>query len=301
MDDAKPSHRPAPVLRPGLDARTRDLILRGQVPGNLRMYYQALVFAGFLVASLFLLLMLSDTTLGDLLLRRDPDGFDRTQQALPLFGAALGVLALTGVALGAGSTATTHTARKAAANPGNRVDPAAELTDEAGVLLARTQQACTRIRASQVHQHGLIDRERNVQQLPDEEWEIAVALRTYSGLVSTAPEEPHGKAVADLVARRRQSLDNGLKPLIRRVEALETYAEQTIVADARYREVEQLHQLGDHDQVLDFLARTARDELAVAELDALSEEAAAITEAFTQALHETREHAALALPQHPAP
>ncbi|MEU8892970.1 hypothetical protein [Streptomyces sp. NPDC048442] len=106
-----------------------------------------------------------------------------------------------------------------------------------------------------------------------------------SRLVGAEPDEPQDPVVADLVARRRTALDKGLQSVTRRIEALEAYADQTSVADAHYREFEQIQQLAeDHDRLLNFLARTASDQLAVAELEGLTEEAATITSTLAQTL-----------------
>ncbi|MEU8893938.1 hypothetical protein [Streptomyces sp. NPDC048442] len=301
MDDEKPRRRPTQVMmRPDLDARTRARIHRYQNRGDLTGWDQLMGCGGMLLLALFFAVTLGDNFLAELLLNEDiPPGLDRAQQVLPLFGAALGALALT---WGVGSALSRRAAREAADDPGNWVEAEleGELTEQAHALNGRVQQAITRIRASQVHQCDLIDRARNDLLLPEAAQDIKDALHAYSRLVREEPDAPQGGVVAELVARRRTTLDQGLQPVTRRIEALEAYAEQTAVADARYREFEQLQQLTDgHDRVLDFLARTTRDELAVTELEGITEEAATIAATLAQALHDAREQAAAALPPHP--
>lgn len=68
-------------------------------------------------------------------------------------------------------------------------------------------------------------------------------------------------------------------------------------ADDRYRELQQIQVLTDgSDEVLDFLARTARDDLAVAEIEGMTGKAAAVADAFTVALESAKEAAVVALP-----
>ncbi|MEV4000289.1 hypothetical protein ACFYPK_31760 [Streptomyces halstedii] len=88
-----------------------------------------------------------------------------------------------------------------------------------------------------------------------------------------------------------------LNGIARRVGALESYAEQVAQADDRYRELQQIQALTDgSSDVLDFLARTARDDLAVAEIEGLTGEAAAVAAFFTTALESAKEAAVIALP-----
>ncbi|MFJ5877417.1 hypothetical protein [Streptomyces sp. S1] len=97
-----------------------------------------------------------------------------------------------------------------------------------------------------------------------------------------------------LLATRRRALRTSLDSIARRVTALEQYAAQVTEADDRYRELRQIRQLAaGSDDVLDFLARTVRDDLAAAEIKGMTGEAAA---AFTAALDSAKEAAALALP-----
>ncbi|MGW0738158.1 hypothetical protein [Streptomyces sp. NPDC002851] len=86
------------------------------------------------------------------------------------------------------------------------------------------------------------------------------------------------------------------------MEAIETYAAQTAEADSRLRELQQMHQLEkDGAEVLDFLASTARAEVASAEMGQLSEQASVVADRFTAALVAAKDAAVQALPAAPVP
>ncbi|MGW6603144.1 hypothetical protein [Streptomyces sp. NPDC055036] len=209
--------------------------------------------------------------------------------------AAAGVLLLTGLRAWetAGYNATLDRlteARKRCVRP-------AELTEDARTLLARAQQAKTTVLSSSVHRFGLIDRQRNETALPYQEWEIAEALRQYTLLVKAEPRNPRSDKVAALLGTRRKALRTSLDGIARRVTALETYAAQVTAADDRYRELQQIQHLTEgSSDVLDLLARTVRDDLAVAEIEGMTGEAAAVAATFTTALESAKEAAVIALP-----
>ncbi|MFD8476332.1 hypothetical protein ACFV2E_30500 [Streptomyces globisporus] len=172
-----------------------------------------------------------------------------------------------------------------------------DLNDDARTLLARAQQAKKSVLTSAVHRLDLIDRQHNDVALPRQEWEIAAALREYTRLVKAEPSNPKGGKVAALLDTRRRALRASLDGITRRVSALESYADQVAQADDRYRELQQIQVLTDgSDEVLDFLARTARDDLAVAEIEGMTGKAAAVADAFSVALESAKEAAVVALP-----
>ncbi|MDG4857070.1 hypothetical protein P8605_02665 [Streptomyces sp. T-3] len=179
----------------------------------------------------------------------------------------------------------------------NRCVRAEQLTEEAQALLVRAQRAGKAVLESAVHRRDLIDKQRNELMLPAQEWEIAEALRDYSLLVRQEPAEPQGKKVAELLGTRRRALKASLEGIERRVTALEAYAAQVATADARYEEFRQIEQLAEgSSDVLDLLARTARDDLAVAEINGLAGEAAVVADTFTKALESAKQAAVEALP-----
>ncbi|MEU6680872.1 hypothetical protein [Streptomyces sp. NPDC046925] len=187
--------------------------------------------------------------------------------------------------------------RRFVAGSGDRWVRPRDLTEEAQDLLVRTQRAADAILGSDVHRLSLLDQTRNELMLPAHEWEIATALRDYSRLVRQEPAEPGSRKVTDLLAKRRAALEVSRDGLERRVAALEAYACQVVQADAGYEELQQLQLLSDTSpELLDLLARTVRDDLAVAELDGLTGEAAVVADTFTKALKAAKQSAVAALP-----
>ena len=172
-----------------------------------------------------------------------------------------------------------------------------ELNDDAQALLYRAQIAANAILRSTVHKRDLVDRQRNELVLPQQEFDIAATLRDYTRLLAQEPERPKSENVTHLVSTRRRALTASRDGIERRISALEGYAAQIAEADARYAELQQIQQLtaGSSD-VLDLLARTARDDLAVAEIEGLTGEAAVVADAFTAALESAKLVAVTALP-----
>ncbi|MBV7255058.1 hypothetical protein [Streptomyces sp. S-2] len=172
-----------------------------------------------------------------------------------------------------------------------------ELTDECRLLLARGQQATTTVMRSQVHRHGLIDKPHNEAALPGHEWELATILRDYSRLVVAEPQKPAGGEVVTLLQKRRDALRASLAGVERRVAALEAYAARVEEADRQWEEWRQIEELSEGtDAVLDLLARTARDDMAVAEIEGMAGQAAAVAEALTTAVESAKRAAVIALP-----
>ncbi|MEV7157199.1 hypothetical protein AB0N77_21665 [Streptomyces misionensis] len=174
----------------------------------------------------------------------------------------------------------------------------ADLVPAAGQLLARASRAVDAVRSSKVHQDNYLDRQRNDVVLPEKVWEIAETLRVYSRLERSTPACAEGEKARPVLDAHRTVLQTTLAGIERRVAALETYAEQTAEADRRYAELLQIEQLSaTGHELLELLARSVRDDLAVAEIDSLTEGAAAVATAFEAALAEARESAhALAAP-----
>lgn len=216
----------------------------------------------------------------------------------------LWLAAVAGVVLTAGAAAwkevsSSRRLRDLTAAGERSVQPS-ELTAGAAALLARAQQAVHTVRTSAVHHVDLIDRQRNEVVLPRQEWEIAHALLEYSRLAQAEPTHPKSDKVATLLTTRRQALRASLEGTERRVAALETYANQVTEADGLYQEFRQIQQLNDDSEdVLALLARTVRDDLDVAEDNAMTGEAATVAESLTVALESAKEAAVTALPAAP--
>lgn len=173
-----------------------------------------------------------------------------------------------------------------------------QLTDQARTLLVRAQQARRTVLGSSVHRCDLIDRQRNEMALPHQEWEIAEALREYSRLMKAEPDKPRGSSVAAVIDARRKSLATSLRGIERRVVALEGYADEVRRADDRFHELKQIQQLTEGSaDVLELLARTARHDHAVGEIDGMNAQAATVAATFTAALESAKEAAVIALPR----
>ncbi|WP_221889580.1 hypothetical protein, partial [Streptomyces sp. WAC02707] len=175
-----------------------------------------------------------------------------------------------------------------------------DLTSDARQLLARAQWAMTSVLDSKVHREQWLDARRNEAAFPRLEWAIAQGLRDYSRMASKGQQPPRKKnssAVAALRTSRRHVLATSLHGIERRVAALEAYASQVAEADARFAEVREIEQLAaDSDELLGLLARTAADDLAVAEIDALTDEAAVVALTFGKALESAKQAATAVLP-----
>uniref|UniRef100_A0AAU2AJR6 Uncharacterized protein n=1 Tax=Streptomyces sp. NBC_00093 TaxID=2975649 RepID=A0AAU2AJR6_9ACTN len=176
-----------------------------------------------------------------------------------------------------------------------------ELTQDAGQLLARADRAAHKVLNSTVHLRGLIDRQRNEVSVPAQVWEITDALREYSRLVQKEPETAEDTQVTALLDTRRRALQISVDGIERRVIALEEYASKVAEADQQYGKLQKTQQAADQltadsEDVLDLLARTARDDFAVAEIEGMTGEAAAAATAAATALEAAREAAVIALP-----
>ncbi|MFJ2882463.1 hypothetical protein ACIQGT_13905 [Streptomyces sp. NPDC093108] len=174
-----------------------------------------------------------------------------------------------------------------------------DLIPEAGQLLARFVRASGAIMRSKVHAADLLDSQRNKVVIPAQQWELATALREYSRIVRQEPERSKaGGAVSGLLDARSAALAASLAGCERRVVALEEYAAQTAEADRQYQEMQQVQQIAaQSEDILNLLASTARDDLAVAEIQGIAGEAAALAEVFSATVEKARGAAVLALPR----
>ncbi|MEV6574840.1 hypothetical protein [Streptomyces sp. NPDC051577] len=275
------------VMRPGLDARTENLLRDSRYSSqgdSIAVAAQVLFYGTPPVALGALLQWLTDDTAAP----------ETLQQVLAWWPAAAGVVMLVAVARAIAEARQGRAIQRVVALPDQWVQPH-ELAPAADELLGRAQEAIGRVRNSTVHRRDLIDRDRNEALFPVQEWEIATALRDYSRLVSKGPKRPQSVEVTELIVSRRNPLEVGMTSTLRRVKALETFAAQAGEADARYEEMRQNQEVtGDRDEVLDFLARTVRDDLAIAEIDGLTGEAGVVAAGFARALEKAKESAAFA-------
>ncbi|MEU4080430.1 hypothetical protein [Streptomyces venezuelae] len=172
-----------------------------------------------------------------------------------------------------------------------------ELNAEAVELLDRAVRAADRVKRSTVQRLDATDKQHNDRRLDGQVWEIAEALRTYSRVASQGPAEVVSEVVAQALEPRRNILRISLASIGRRVEALENYAAQITEAEKRRRELRQLRRLTTGtEELFDLLAATARDDLAVAEIENMSGEVAKALALFNEALQSAQDAAAMALP-----
>ncbi|MGW1976678.1 hypothetical protein [Streptomyces sp. NPDC001889] len=176
---------------------------------------------------------------------------------------------------------------------------AADLDDTARRLLARAQTAVDAVRATRIHAHDLLDRQRNDVLLPAQLWSIACDLAAYSRLSGQHPDEPRTHSLTEIVSSRAGDLERVRRGIDRRVAALEAYAVHARQSDALYQEWCEARDLADgHAEVTDLLARTAAEDLDIAETAGMTGKAGEVGAAFRTALDETRTAAAAALPSH---
>ncbi|MFJ9967142.1 hypothetical protein [Streptomyces avermitilis] len=239
------------------------------------------------------------STLVGTLDRKLQEAVDLAHNLLALWPVAAGFVVVVCAGLVADRTLYNRQLRRLAVAQQHLVDPR-DLTADAQELLARAQLAMTAVLDSKVHREQWLDAQRNEAAFPRQEWAIAQDLRNYSRVArkgQRAPQETDNSTVAELLISRRRVLATSLHSIERRVAALEAYAGQVAEADARYAEVREIEQLAaGRDELLDLLARTTANDLAVAEIDALTDEAAVVASTFTKALESAKQAAAAAIP-----
>ena len=158
------------------------------------------------------------------------------------------------------------------------------------MLLRRTQNAISAILESGVYGH-LSERSVDESALRRHEWEVAAALKDISKLSrelerSVENDSPGPMTVAVLDSQR-QALTLAKGATTSRISALERYASELQMADDAKRDWQTaLKASSRNDQYLDLVARTAADEHAVAEIQGLTEQAAAAAEVFREHLHQ---------------
>ncbi|MDX6738741.1 hypothetical protein [Actinocorallia sp. A-T 12471] len=163
-------------------------------------------------------------------------------------------------------------------------------------LLGRARKAVAYVLASRVQTEGLLDDIRNTVTLPQQVWEIAQTVFELDRLSAEhLGADQNDPQVAELLGPQREVLRLATASVTERIEALEAYAARVKAADAalsQWETVQRLAAKGDAYQ--DLLARTVRDELAVAEIEGLTEQARAVEEALRASVDKAR-RAGLAL------
>jgi hypothetical protein len=166
------------------------------------------------------------------------------------------------------------------------------------ILLARAQNAIDTILGSQVRAAGLLEADEPA--LQRHEWEIACTSRELTRVRALpTPDTETGAMTAAVLDAQQRALALAEEATISRICALERYADQVAAADDAHRDWQvALRQGGLNDVYLDLVARTAADELAVAELDELTDRAAITTQVLESSLRDAvTTGAALTLPE----
>lgn len=163
--------------------------------------------------------------------------------------------------------------RELARRPGQVIFPY-DLDRDYRTLLARAQHAIDDVLASDVREAGLLEADEPA--LRRHEWEIACALREMTRVESASDGDASiGEMTAAVVEAQRSALDIALQATTRRIAALQQYAAEVLAADAARRDLQSATRLaGLNDTYLDLLARTAADDLAMAEISVLTGRAA---------------------------
>jgi hypothetical protein len=157
-------------------------------------------------------------------------------------------------------------------------------------LLRRAQVAIDAILSSEVYAADLLGHAAGEGALRRHEWEIASTLREITALRAESgvglPGASRGPMTEAVLESHRRALALAQEATASRVYAIERYAAQVRVTDAARLDCQSaLKVAGLNDRYLDLLARTAADELAVAEIASLTEQASAANEAFRENLH----------------
>ncbi|WP_344241565.1 hypothetical protein [Actinocorallia libanotica] len=171
-----------------------------------------------------------------------------------------------------------------------------DLDAHCGARLKRARAAVRAVSRSRVDEEGLLDDIRNAVTLPRQLWEIAQTLQEVSVLASHHSDaDLSDPQVERLLAPQLQVLDLATRSVLTRIEALERYAAQVQAADRALEQWEIVRRAAaHHDAYQELLARTVRDELAVAEIDDLTGQAAIIERALHASVADAR-RAGLAL------
>ncbi|MEV4673316.1 MULTISPECIES: hypothetical protein [Actinomadura] len=167
-----------------------------------------------------------------------------------------------------------------------------DLDTATAALLGRVQQAIQVVLAAEVTKEGLLDDLRNFVMLPEQEWEVAQILLEISRLSEeqrTARQAGRNAELAQVMGPQAQALKLATASVTERIEAIERYAEQVKAADLALLQWKTLQRLADNsDAYGELLARTVRDELAIAEIDGLTDDAKQVEEALRRSVEKAR-------------
>ncbi|GAA4239354.1 hypothetical protein GCM10022254_59120 [Actinomadura meridiana] len=167
-----------------------------------------------------------------------------------------------------------------------------DLNTTSSDLLGRLQEAVRVVLSADVTKEGMLDDLRNAVVLPAQEWEVAQTLREISRLrreQRAARKAGESAELAQVMEPQTRALNLARASIAERVEAIERYAEQVKAADQALLQWKTLQRLADNNDAYgELLARTVRDELAIAEIEGLTEEAAQVEEALRRSVEKAR-------------
>ena len=267
---SRPDRKPVlPVVDPGLPAEARDL-LRHKIKRSDREA------AGTAAGCGFFLTVVAAFTLFVLHFASGLSWWWMLASVLPL---AVGVASMP--ALGA----------RLGDQDRSRLVRAPDLDEPCREHMFRAQRAIQGVLESRVYASNALDQAVHESVLRRHEWEIASALREISTLRSeldaSAKDGEPGPLTARVLESQRRALLLATKATAARIDALERYAKEIEMADAAERDWHAaVAASGRNDQFLDLVARTAADEQAIAELGALTEQAAAAAQVFREHLRQ---------------
>lgn len=154
------------------------------------------------------------------------------------------------------------------------------------VLMGRAHDAIGAVTSSEICRAGLLDRAAVSTALAGQESDIAQILHEQARVRARRAEltpVSAGPMTAAVSTSQAEAAHLAESSIANRVEALECYAAEVALADAAYRDWRQALQLAElHSQHLDLLARTAADERGIAEIEAMSQQARAVTLALRE-------------------
>lgn len=158
-------------------------------------------------------------------------------------------------------------------------------------LLSRAQDAIRTVLGSKVNASDSLGPAAEELELRRHEWDVAKALRKISRLRSeleaSAKDGAPGPVTADVLNSQRRALTLATDATTSRISALERYAAELKAADAAESDWRAALKVSDrNDQYLDLIAYTAADDHAIAEINDLSERAAAAAQVFRDHLHQ---------------
>jgi hypothetical protein len=169
---------------------------------------------------------------------------------------------------------------------------AADLDEESRTLLRRAQDAGDTVLRSLVNREGLLDTFDNAVTLPDQEWQIAARLADLTHL-----RDQHDEVVGDDVPEEffeafrpyDEAIRTATAAVTARIEALERYAEQARTADRYYDGIRRLEILRSRTSEYErMVAETARDAVAVPDIDRMSTQALAVEQVFRDSIDEAK-------------